>query len=213
MKIQKIGTRNVIFTYDLGVWDLNIHLLLGDHYNYIIDTGLGSKSVEPVIEYLKENHKPIIVINTHYHWDHIWGNHCFKDSMIIAHTSCVEWINKRWDTDLETREAFFRGDIEKALPNVLINDTMYFPEDGVTIFYAPGHTTDGLNVYDERDKVLNVGDNIGDTMEELIPCLSTDKKTYLTSIAYYERFDVISIVSGHNKILDKTVFKKIRELL
>jgi len=51
MNIEKIGSRNIIFTYKLPEWNLNLHLILGNKYNYIIDTGLGSNSVAPIKEY------------------------------------------------------------------------------------------------------------------------------------------------------------------
>lgn len=30
------------------------------------------------------------VINTHYHWDHAWGNQAFPEAVIIGHQSCTE---------------------------------------------------------------------------------------------------------------------------
>ena len=75
MEINKLKNRNIIFTYNNpDGWDLNLQLVKGNKYNYIIDTGLGSLSILPVINYIKDDKKPTIVINTHSHWDHIWGN-------------------------------------------------------------------------------------------------------------------------------------------
>lgn len=98
MQIQKVKSRSVIFRDSPHPsWDLNIHLILGRKYNYIIDTGLGSGSVNYVKEYIKLDHKPSIIINTHYHWDHIWGNSSFRGEMIIAHSSCREAIDAEWN--------------------------------------------------------------------------------------------------------------------
>jgi glyoxylase-like metal-dependent hydrolase (beta-lactamase superfamily II) len=213
MKIQRLGTRNIVFSDDLGVWDLHLHLIIGDTYNYIIDTGLGSKSIDPIKEYLKDNVNPIVIINTHYHWDHIWGNHCFNDSIIIAHTLCYQKIEEYWDIDLEKNHAFIHGVVKKKLPTMLIKDSLCFIKDNIYIFYAPGHTIDSISVYDKRDKIINVGDNIGDTMDELIPELEMDTEVYLHSILKYQEFDVEYCVSGHNKILGPEVFKKIEDML
>jgi len=44
MEIMKIKNRSVLFTdHNSSEWDLNLHLIKGKKYNYIIDTGLGSK--------------------------------------------------------------------------------------------------------------------------------------------------------------------------
>lgn len=69
MKIDKIKNRHVIFKFNIADWDLNIHLIMGNKNNYIIDSGLGSLSIKPVIDYIREDIKPIILINTHYHWE------------------------------------------------------------------------------------------------------------------------------------------------
>ena len=49
----------------------------------------------PIIENI-DNSKPIIVINTHYHWDHIWENGVFKDRLFF-HKLCREIIDSKWD--------------------------------------------------------------------------------------------------------------------
>ena len=78
MKPIKISNRNIMFTQPMEkTYDLNLGLILGAKYNYIIDTGLGSGSVAPILEYIGSDTKPIIVVNTHYHWDHVWGNWVF----------------------------------------------------------------------------------------------------------------------------------------
>lgn len=64
MEMQKIKGRNVIFRFALPDWDLNLHLILGNRNNYVTDTGLGSLSIEPIQEYLKNDCNPIVVINT-----------------------------------------------------------------------------------------------------------------------------------------------------
>lgn len=213
MTIEKIGTRNIVFRYHEAEWDLNLHLIIGEQYNYLIDTGLGLHSVMPIKKYLEGNKNPIIVINTHFHWDHIWGNHCFEDSIIIAHELCKELIVKHWDEMLEKNQSYIRGKVEKKLPNLLIKDSLYFVDDGIYIFYAPGHTMDGICVFDEKDKVLNVGDNIGDSLDELLPDLDMDMQSYLKSIMYYQEFDFQTCISGHNQTLDKGIFKDIEELI
>ena len=186
---------------------------MGKQYNYLIDTGLGSESIVPIKEHLQQDSKPVIVINTHFHWDHIWGNHCFSDSIIIAHERCRDLMIENWDEMLERNKGFIRGDVKKVLPNLTIKDSIYFPEDDIYIFYAPGHTIDGICVFDGQDKVLNVGDNIGDTVDELLPELDMDVESYRKSILRYKELDVQACVSGHNQILGREIFDKIEKLI
>ena len=213
MKIEKVGKRSIVFKYNLPDWNLHLHLILGERYNYVIDTGLGSESIAPVKEYLKNNKKPVIVINTHYHWDHIWGNHCFKDDIIISHSLCREIVAKNWDEMLEKNESYIRGNVEMCLPNLVFEEDLYFPDDKIRIFYTPGHTIDCISVFDEYDKVLNAGDNIGDTMQEIVPSLKTEKAIYMKSINKYKELNIDACISGHNDVLGKDVFDKIESIL
>ena len=213
MKIEKLTPRNIIFTDNLPEWNLNLHLIQGKHRNYLIDTGLGSAHMDEIKAYLGEDKKPLVVINTHYHWDHIWGNHCFPGSVIIAHRICRGLIEEKWDEMLRDYGAFIRGDVVRCLPNYVFDDAMYFSDDKVRIFYTPGHKIDCISVLDEVDAVLNVGDNIGDTPEALVPEISTDIETYKKTLQLYKALNIEFCVSGHNEIQGKDVFLRIENLL
>jgi glyoxylase-like metal-dependent hydrolase (beta-lactamase superfamily II) len=210
LKVQKIKNRGVLFTYTASSeWDLNIHLIMGDKYNYIIDTGLGSLSIAPIMEYIKSNNKPIIVINTHYHWDHIWGNGSFKDCIIISHKLCRETIESKWDEMMQKNKKYCDGQVEKYLPNLVFDKELYFPEDRIRIIYTPGHTMDSISVIDEKEKVVNAGDNIGDTIDEIVPSLNSEKDLYIDTLLKYREIDFDTCVSGHNVVLNKEVIEKI----
>jgi len=214
MEIQKLATRSVVFKYTLPEWDLNLHLILGRRNNYLIDTGLSSQSVAPIQEYLGNNCKPLVVVNTHHHWDHVWGNHCFDDCCIISHTRCRELLTAGyWAGTLKKNVAYIRGDVKVCLPNLVFDDSLYFPDDGIRIFYTPGHTVDCISVYDEQDKVLNAGDNVGDTMREIVPEIETGGDIYIASLHKYKALDFTACVSGHNAILGHEVFDKIEDAL
>ena len=212
MKIEKIKSRSVLFTFDAGDWDLNLQLILGRRYNYIIDTGLGSGSVSPILEYLGDNTKPIVVIITHHHWDHVWGNHFTRGCMIIAHRRCREILESEWDAMVERHGRYVDGQVEYCVPDLVFEEELYFPEDKIRLIYTPGHTIDGISVLDEEDQVLNAGDNIGDTMEELIPQLDTELELYQSTLKKYQQLDFDTCISGHNKVLGKDVIEKIMEL-
>lgn len=210
MKIEKIKSRNVLFTYSVPEgWDLNLHLIKGKKYNFIIDTGLGSLSVEPIKKYLEGDDKPIVVINTHYHWDHVWGNSSFPNSVIISHKLCKEMIESNWEEMMQEYKDVVSGETEMSLPTITFENELYFPEDRIRIIYTPGHTIDSISVIDEEDKVLNGGDNIGDTVDEIVPNIDCEKELYVDTIMNYRKLDFEVCVSGHNVILDKGVIERI----
>ena len=215
MKIEKIGTRSVVFTQFINEWGcgLNIHLILGENHNYLIDTGLGSADMDEVKAYLGDHRKPLIVINTHFHWDHVWGNHCFDNEIIISHSKCRQMIKEDWSKSLEKNKHFIKGEAKLKLPNLVFDDELYFPDDKIKLFYTPGHTIDGISVFDEIDGVLNAGDNIGDTLNEIVPEIYSDAKLYRHSLQIYKQLAVNFCISGHNSTLNKDVFARIEKEL
>ncbi|MBW4829012.1 MAG: MBL fold metallo-hydrolase [Clostridiaceae bacterium] len=74
MNIKKVRNRGILFTFhDLGI-PTNVYAIYGEHYTYIIDTYLGPDIIKLVGD------KPIIVVNTHSHWDHVWENSLYFSS-------------------------------------------------------------------------------------------------------------------------------------
>lgn len=214
MKIEKIKNRSILFTNSIPAgWDLNIHLIMGDKYNYIIDTGLGSSSIAPIKEYLKHNNKPIIVINTHYHWDHIWGNSSLKNCIIISHKLCREMIEVNWEEMIQRNKKYLNGEVEMYLPTLIFEKELYFPEDKIRIIYTPGHTIDSISVIDEVEKVLNTGDNIGDSIDEIVPSIYCEKDTYINTLLKYKDMNFDTCVSGHNIVLERQIIDKILDML
>jgi len=213
LKINKIKNRSVLFTESPDAWNLNIHLIMGHKYNYIIDTGLGSLSVDPVMDYIKNDNKKIIVINTHYHWDHIWGNGSLKDNIIVSHKLCRDLIETEWATMVQKKGNYQKGEVEMYLPSLVFEKELYFPEDKIRIIYTPGHTIDSISVIDEEEKVLNLGDNIGDDMDDIIPNLTCEKSIFRKTLIKYTKMDFDTCISGHNEVLGKEVIGKILSIL
>ncbi len=69
-----------------GVWSIaepshvTMWLIEGRDRAVLLDTGLGIARVRPVVEELTR--LPVSVVNTHYHFDHVGGNHEFDDTAI-----------------------------------------------------------------------------------------------------------------------------------
>jgi len=212
MQITKIKNRGVLFTHSNPGWDLNVYLIMGKKYNYIIDTGLGSLSIDPIKEFRKNDNKKTIVINTHYHWDHVWGNGSLKDCIIVSHKLCREMIQSNWEEMMQKNNQYCYGEVEIYLPNLVFEKELYFAEDKIKLFHTPGHTLDSISVLDEEDNVLLLGDNVGDSIEDIIPSYC-EKDVYINTMKKYEEMDFDTCISGHNTILKKEVIGKILSMM
>lgn len=212
MKTTEIGNRGVMFTFETGEsWNLNCYAVGGNEHNFLIDTAFGSQDAEQMKSYITKRfgNKPIVVINTHHHWDHVWGNFVFTSSSIVSHTLCKTYLNKYWDVMLAENVKHVSGKTEKRLPDVLFDKEYSFSSDGLFLFASSGHTADGICVLDTTDRVLYAGDNIGDAVDYPVPYLDCSKQDYLQALLYMKSLDFDVLCSGHNVVLDKSFIDRI----
>ncbi len=93
------------------------------------------------------------LINSHYHWDHTFGNQAFADTTIIAHELCVEDMRSEYGTREGAAAVFKSGDpaslpfdideFELTLPTVVYTRKKAFEIGNLTfvLYHQPGlHT-------------------------------------------------------------------------
>ncbi|HPJ12403.1 MAG TPA: MBL fold metallo-hydrolase [Caldisericia bacterium] len=209
MKIQRVRSRGWLFTFDdIENTFTNVYVIQGKHHYFICDTYLGPKPMEKIKKHLYKEAKklPFIVFNSHYHWDHIWGNCAFEDSLIIGQASIVNMIHMYSESELTRFKKYQQGKVTILPPSIVFKYFLAFPDEKITIFKSPGHTFDSASLYDVFDKVLYAGDNI----EDPIPYLeNTDFEPYLQTIQRYENLDFKVIIPGHMTKPDELPTKKI----
>lgn len=213
MRVQCVKNRGTLFTSDSPGWDYNMYLIRGETHNFIIDTGLGAGSVASIRKQIKDDHKEIVVINTHHHWDHVWGNGAFAGCTIVAHQLCRGIIASEWAQMIRRHGQYAEGEVVMRLPNLVFQRELYFAEDGIRVFHTPGHTPDSISVLDEADGVLMLADNIGDSMDDIVPSIGFDVDIYRNTLKQYEEMRFDTCVSGHNRVLGKEVIQTILNTL
>lgn len=196
MNIRQVGNRGVLFSFDEIGGITNVYVINGTKHIFIIDTFIGPAVMEQVNSYIENNmeRKSLIVVNTHYHWDHVWGNCAYKLYPIVAHEKCLEFLAANGEEDLKKHEEYTKGKVEITLPNLTFTDKLIFEEDSVLLFHSPGHTEDSISIYDKKDKVLITGDNL----ERPIPYLmARSLDTYLKTLQGYLEMDFNVVTGGH----------------
>lgn len=200
-----------IFTYtDLSMpWALHLYCIIGKKYNFLIDTGLGYDSCLPFQSILDQNHKEVLIINTHFHWDHIWGNHYNDQAIILAHEKCPHLIEKSWDFCLNEYAKYAKGSIKKVLPNILFSEEIYLPEEGLRLFHTPGHTEDSISIIYEPQNALLIADNIGDNPDSSIPDLDCGLPVYKHSLEKILSFPFENVFCAHHPQTDRANIERI----
>ena len=202
VKIIEVGSRGVAFSfYEDFLGDTTFsYLIKGINHLFLFDTFCGPDSMVFIKKYLQEQKLeqiPLIIVITHKHWDHFWGNCAFPESLIISHTLCRSGMVKTAQKDLERMQKWAQGEVKIVLPTLVFEEKISFPAEGIEIFHAPGHTLDQLSVYDNVDKVLILGDNL----EAPMPYINeSDTRHYIKTLKNYTKIEWNHLIPGHGEI-------------
>lgn len=148
-----------------------MHLIEGTEKALLVDTGAGIGDLKGLICHLIGD-KPLIVVNTHEHWDHVQGNYQFDT--VYCHPYAVpsmtlRFMNDRvWDRFLDetgtkgARRDFRREDLIPFKPYALMtcDDGDVFDLGGgskIEVIYTPGHASGGLSFLDIENRILFTG--------------------------------------------------------
>lgn len=205
-EMQKTGSRGYLFCFDGRSSNFDfptfVYVIDTGSILFICDTHTGIDSMKKVMSMMEGRHscEQILVINSHYDWDHVWGNGYFSSDQIIAHEKCREKLadDEIWNGMLQANNQSMDGEVKRVFPGITFRQKIDFPQAGISVFYAPGHTDDSIYVFDEVDKVLFVGDNV----ELPEPYLQWDNiAAYVDSLELIIRRNPDVVIGAHNGCL------------
>jgi glyoxylase-like metal-dependent hydrolase (beta-lactamase superfamily II) len=89
---QEIGDR--VFVRRYRFYDQNIGVVIGDDECLVIDTRISHRQAQEIKAHLRElTPLPVgLVVNTHGHNDHAFGNRVFRPAPILGHDGCVRFL-------------------------------------------------------------------------------------------------------------------------
>ncbi|MEO5964907.1 MAG: MBL fold metallo-hydrolase [Candidatus Limnocylindrales bacterium] len=90
----EIGDRVVVRRYEF--FDQNIVAVLGDHETLVLDTRTTGAQAREILDDLRLLGAPPvgIVVNSHGHYDHVFGNSVFRPVSIWGHVRCASMIRE-----------------------------------------------------------------------------------------------------------------------
>lgn len=166
IEVHRLGERALVFRRRaLGFW-ISATLILTREFNLLVDTLLGSGDMAPVKAALAERggNRPLFVVNTHFHWDHVWGNGAFAATPILAHRLCREAMAREAAGELARHHPLIPGlgPVDIVLPNVGLPERAVLDggDAAVELHHAPGHTADAVVVFLPEEGLLVAGDTV-----------------------------------------------------
>ncbi len=127
----------------------------------IIDPGMqGKHEEEELTDYIDANGlKPVLLLNTHAHVDHIIGNHFVAEKynlQLNAHKDCVGFLTNA----AAYAESFgLKMGAVKSIDNFIgEEEVIKFGDSTIQVLYTPGHADGSLCFYSEKDAFVITGD-------------------------------------------------------
>jgi glyoxylase-like metal-dependent hydrolase (beta-lactamase superfamily II) len=170
------------------------YLIVGTKQALLFDTGLGIGNIKAVLARLTS--RPIVVLNSHTHNDHVGGNWQFP--YIFGMDTAFTRANakgSREDAQAELANDNVCGDLPKGFDRTKYATKPWkislFVHDGfkvnlghrtVEIIATPGHTPDAISLIDRENGLLFTGDTFYPGGEIYLYRSETDFPAYLASV-------------------------------
>lgn len=140
------------------------YLIVGNDKALMLDAGANQK--EDITKIVKTiTQKPVSVLPSHLHFDHIGGLHNF-DSIYLLDTEFTRTF-KQADGLYHVPESVYLGNFDKFVLEpfkvsrlVKPNETIDLGGIKLKLLSMPGHTKDEVALYDEKNNVLLSGDHL-----------------------------------------------------
>lgn len=199
-KVYEVDTGVYALAEPYNFQEVISYLIVGSEKALLFDTGMGLDSISIVAKELTS--LPIIVINSHTHYDHIGGNKEFETILAVDTAYTKKYSTEGWSHEKVKHEVAEGTFCLEKLPNadtagysvkpyhdrirrfVKAGEIIDLGNKRIEILAAPGHTPDGLALLDREAGHLWTGDTFYEATIWLF-FEGTDLDAYEKSIAAF----------------------------
>lgn len=172
---------------------------------FVVDTLTGPEHMAPVLEFLEAQagDRVRVVVNTHHHWDHVFGNAAFPSLDIVAQRGCPRLIQ----AELQGGDESLRLPPPEGvpLPTITFGDRLTYvdADESVHLIHTPGHSEDSLVVFLSAGRLLLAGD----TVEWPLPnfCQRDGGDEWVRTLRQLKQLPVDLVVPAHGPAMDKRI--------
>jgi len=205
-KIREIMPDIYLIEENKQLLEVKMYLVVGSAKCLLIDTGIGVGDLKALIS--KVTDLPIVVVNTHGHPDHVYGDaqfstiHINSDDLFILEDCFVKEnrrlvINNHQAEDFNLKIFLVEAWIDAVLNEVILikdGDLFDLGNKIIEVITIPGHSPGSVAFLAREDRVLFSGDSVaGQIWMHLDHSMPLD--TYLASLEKLgERIDEFDLI-------------------
>ena len=183
----------------------------------MIDTSLFPEKALKIRKFVQEIFgKPVrLVVNTHYHPDHTFGNSAFEDVDILAsfltreamENMDFDYVESVWGRERAGKEHI-------VIPNETFEDEINLSDCGVKakVVNLGGHTPDSSVVFLERDGIVIAGDLVMNGYHLEIT-QDSDIEIWKEALDTIRDFSPLFVIPGHGNVGGPDVVRRTKDYL
>ena len=200
----------------IGVETVNMHLVIGRERAALIDSGMGVGDLAATVRQITP--LACLLLNTHFHWDHIGANLQFEERAIheieaewVSEDQDVGWVRQSMQRLVSAQAALPPGfdaagyEVPGAPPTQLLRDDQEIDLGGRVLrtLHTPGHSPGHVAFLDAANGLLFSGDVAFNG--PLFACLrGSDPDQLLASVQRLAALDGVKLVfPGHNETISE----------
>jgi len=195
--------KNLYYYPEKGMMDCNTYVIR-DKLSLLIDPGLNDFLPELLRDLQRDGIDPKtinIIMNTHLHGDHCWGNEALKQASgaeILLHK-----VQKQLGDAAANQAAKFFGvpSSQFSEDRVIDEDRLSLGETELEIIPSPGHSPESICFYWRDAKVLICGDVIFNQNTGRVDLPGGSAEQLKKSIERLSKLDVEYLLPGHMDIV------------
>ncbi|EHQ87942.1 Zn-dependent hydrolase, glyoxylase [Desulfosporosinus youngiae DSM 17734] len=194
-------------------------LMIDAEAKVLVDTGYGHDRIEEIIR----SGQVDVIINTHYHLDHVFGNKYFPQAKIWAHTldapalrsveqfQAYTGLNETLGPD----PLLFPGgpssyEIDEELED---GDVLWFGSVSLQVIHTPGHTPGHIALFEPKSGVLFSGDIDLSPFGPWYGNLRSDLEMFMESIRRLINLKPKVLATSHSGIVTDNIPERLKEYL
>lgn len=203
----------------------NVGIIAGTRSVLVVETGLGEPGGEVILDEVRKiaGEKPIYLIATHFHPEHIGGEAAFPRSATVLRPQAQQ--REIDDSGAQLIETFRAISPDNTL---LLKDFTYRPADilfdgsvsvdlgGVhvdIVAAGPAHTDGDIALFVREDGVLFTGDVVQQNYAPVLMGPHSSVASWLARIEQLEAFPARIIVPSHSAVTDRKAFADMRAMM
>jgi glyoxylase-like metal-dependent hydrolase (beta-lactamase superfamily II) len=222
---QQVRERVWVFTDQRINLVPNIGVVVGDDATLVVDTGMGRRNGERLLERVRElSDKPLLLTLTHFHPEHGWGAQAFAGAATIVYNRVQrEELEEKFGPFVELFSSFgpeiaeLLSDVRLVRPHVVYDgDEAEIDLGGVTVqlsYHGPAHTRGDQLVLLPSERVLFTGDLVENRFFPILPDEDAHGSDWIALLERMEALEATTVVPGHGEVGEIALIGEVREYL